>query len=236
MTKEEAEKAQTSLDEQRKLMEQSVAYEEQLKKEIAESSPYISDLMDLSVLKQEYATNKFENCFEVLYQKYKRVRRLRRDGNCFYRAYLFQLFEHLILNDDKTYYKKLIDIIEKSKEDLMINAGYDEIVIEDFYDTFLDTLKKLAEIEKKNAQEHIMSLLCTSELANYLIMYIRFLAACYLKKNAILYEGFVGDVSDYCSREVEQLDVEADHLPMIALNSYLELGVEINSVDNNGTI
>jgi len=62
-------------------------------------------------------------------------------------------------------------------------------------------------------------------------MYIRFLAACYLKKNAILYEGFVGDVAGYCVREVEQLDVEADHLPIIALCSYLEIGVEISSVD-----
>ena len=67
-------------------------------------------------------------------------------------------------------------------------------------------------------------------------MYIRFLTAGYLKKNAILYEGFVGDVAGYCNREVEQLDVEADHLPIIALTSYLEIGVEISSVDQQGTI
>ena len=118
----------------------------------------------------------------------------------------------------------------------MTNAGYDEIVIEDFYDTLLDAFKKLADVPKAKAQEHLLEILCDPEQANYMIMYIRFLAACYLKKNAILYEDFVGDVASYCAREVEQLDVEADHLPIIALCSYLELGVEISSVDQTGTI
>ncbi len=48
------------------------------------------------------------------------------------------------------------------------------------------------------------------EEANYIIMYARFMAATYLKKNAILFEDFVGDVSSFCVREVEQLDVECD--------------------------
>ena len=42
-------------------------------------------------------------------------------------------------------------------------------------------------------------------------MYARFLAACYLKTNSILFEDFVGDVSSFCMREVEQVDVECDH-------------------------
>ena len=133
------------------MMELSTEYENKLKQEIAESSPHISELLDLSVLKQEYAQNKFENCFDVLYTKYKRVRRLRRDGNCFYRAFLFQLMEHCILTDDKTQYNKIVSIIEQSKEDLMKNAGYDEIVIEDFYDTLLDSFKKLADVSKDKA-------------------------------------------------------------------------------------
>lgn len=78
---------------------------------------------------------------------YTRIRRLRRDGNCFYRSFLFQLFEyyanHLAPNSPdkaatKVQYEKFIAIIEASKKDLVDNAGYDEIVIEDFYDVFLE--------------------------------------------------------------------------------------------------
>ena len=74
----------------------NVEYENQLKQQIKDSTPFISDLMDLSVLKEEYAENKFENCFEVLYTRYKQVRRMRRDGNCFYRSFIYQLFEHIV--------------------------------------------------------------------------------------------------------------------------------------------
>jgi ubiquitin thioesterase protein OTUB1 len=71
-------------------------FEAQIRQQINESMPHISELQDLSVLKEEYKENKFENCFDVLYSKYKNVRRMRRDGSCFYRSFLFQLFEYII--------------------------------------------------------------------------------------------------------------------------------------------
>ena len=36
--------------------------------------------------------------------------------------------------------------MEESKDDLVKNAGYEEMVIEDFYDVFLEQLKKLAKL------------------------------------------------------------------------------------------
>ena len=200
--------------------------------------PHISDMLDLAVLKEEYKQNKFENCFDVLNARYTKVRRMRRDGSCFYRAFMLQLFEHCILNrEDRSLYDKVKKITAESKEDLMTNAGYDEIVIEDFFDAFKDAVDKLEDVAPEQASEHLLKLLSNNEDANYLIMYIRWLTACFLKKNAILYEDFVGgDIAGWCTREVEQLDVDADHLQIIALTSYFEMGVEINSVDNNGSI
>ena len=93
----------------------------------------------------------------------------------------------------------------------MENCGYDEIAIDDFYQEFITALKKLADVKKEDATKHLMEVLCNHEAANYIIMYARFMTACYLKANAVLFEGFVGDVSAFCQSEVEQLDVEADH-------------------------
>ena len=85
------------------------------------------------------------------------------------------------------------------------NGGYDEIVIEDFYDTFIDNLKKLetlhADWDKEGKKgsyseyvwDFLTKLLCNHEEANYIIMFSRFLAAAYLKKNAILFEDFLGE-------------------------------------------
>ena len=187
--------------------------------------PFISEVLETNVVVHEYTGTQFEESFKDLIKSkeeggrgYKHIRRLRRDGNCFYRAFLFQLFEHYSLHMEthKAQYDKLIKIVEDSKDDLVTNAGYDSIVIEDFHEIFLDNLKKLAtlpvEWKKLNdgslyeefVHKHIISILCNHEEAMYIIMFARFLAAGYLKKNAILFEDFVGgDIHGFCTREVE---------------------------------
>lgn len=85
----------------------------------------------------------------------------------------------------------------------MMSLGYDEIAIEDFYDLFLAEVKKLQTIAPENATDHLMKLLCNKEDATYIIMYARFMTACYLKLNSFLFEDFVGNVSEFCLREVE---------------------------------
>lgn len=92
------------------------------------------------MLKAEYVDNfRFGESFEALSSHYSQVRRLRRDGNCFYRAYLFQMFEHFIvstgtLSSPKVCpeYEAFVKSVEGSKKDLM-DQGYDEIAIEDFH-------------------------------------------------------------------------------------------------------
>ena len=82
-----------------------------------------------------------------------------------------------------------------------------------------------------------MKVLCNFEIATYIIFYIRFIAATYLKKNAILFEDFVGDVSAFCQREVELPDVECDQPQILAITGYFSIGVEVNSVNSfNGNM
>ena len=202
------------------------------------SMPHVGDLQKLNVLKIEYKANKFEQCFDVLHKDYKFVRRMRRDGSCFYRSFLYQLFEYCINNkEDRSVLNKIIRITEESKEDLMINAGYDELVVADFFNAFKKAVDELQNVQPVNAATHLKTVLGDEERSNYLIMYIRWLTACFLKKNSILYEDFVGgDIAGFCTREVEQLDVDADHIQIIALTSYFEMGVEINSVNQQGSI
>lgn len=67
-------------------------------------------------------------------------------------------------------------------------------------------------------------------------MYARFMTACYLKQNAILFEDFVGDVASFCCREVEAVDVECDHPQIIAITNYLGIGVIVNSIGPKGQL
>lgn len=146
------------------------------------------------MIHSEYENNKFEKCFTDLAQRYSQIRRLRRDGNCFYRAFLFQLFEFFIQSKGKEY-KAFIETVKNSKDDLVKEGGYDLIVIEDFYDVFVEQLEKLGKIDVKDAAAHCLKVLGNHEEANYIIMYTRFMCATHLKKNAIMFEDFVGDVA-----------------------------------------
>jgi ubiquitin thioesterase protein OTUB1 len=203
---------QAEIDEMQKNIELSENKINQLKEEIEKNSPYISDLVDLGVLKEEYRDNKFENCFDDLYKRFTKVRRLRRDGNCFYRAFLFQFFEYFIHNKESALYASFLANIEKSKKELM-DQGYDEMAIEDFYDLFLTEVKKLKTVKIENAAEHLLALLGNKEEATYLVMYSRFLTSLYLKQNVVLYEDFIGgDIAVFCVQEVEQVDAECDHI------------------------
>ena len=80
---------QEQIDETFRLISANQDYENEIKKAINESMPFISDLQDLSVMKAEFCESKFAHCFDSLQQRYSKIRRLRRDGNCFYRAFLF---------------------------------------------------------------------------------------------------------------------------------------------------
>lgn len=253
---------QAEIDEIQKQIKLNNDFENEMKKEIAEQMPFISAVLPTEDVLNEYIETKFEESFRALIRSrdqggrgYAHIRRLRRDGNCFYRSFLFQLFEYYALNLKdpavKGNYDKLIKIVTESKDDLVANAGYDEIVIEDFYDTFLGAVKKLEEMpklhqehlnEKKDqsldfssfVHEELEKMLCNMEEALYIIMYARFMAACHLKKNAIMFEDFLGgDVAGFCVREVEQVDVECDHPQIIAITNYLEHGVEINGIMQN---
>ena len=85
----DAAQAQKEADELREQIELNQAYENEIKKAINDSMPFISELQPLATVEAEYAESKFSKCFEPLFQRYTQIRRLRRDGNCFYRAFLF---------------------------------------------------------------------------------------------------------------------------------------------------
>ena len=50
----------------------------------------------------------------------------------------------------------------------------------------------MKEVPAEQATDHCLAILSNKEDANYIIMYARFLCATHLKKNAFLFEDFLG--------------------------------------------
>ena len=112
-------------------------YENSIRKEIEETTPLISEDFNITILIDEYKSNEeYIKNIENICKKYKSIRKVRRDGNCFYRCFIFRLFEHICIKNDKILFEKIKQKIIDAKE-LTGKNGYDWVVVEDFYDLFL---------------------------------------------------------------------------------------------------
>jgi ubiquitin thioesterase protein OTUB1 len=217
-----------------------------IKKAVADSKPFVSCKMDVNEYKEHWRDNKFYDSFISLLGKYSQARELRRDGNCFYRALLWQMFEYFLTNDSenaKAEYQVIVEKISKSKEDLL-GLGYDEIVVEDFYEMFLEKFKNLNDpgIDTKDeavVHKYLEEIFSNESIAPYMLMHCRFMTSAYLKGNAFLYEDFMvehADVASYCNSEIEGVDREAEQIAIIGLTNYLGIAAEINQVQANGSV
>ena len=55
-------------------------------------------------------------------------------------------------------------------------------------------------------------------------MYMRFLTSCYLKTNSFLYENYLDNgytIDDFCSKEVDPIDREADQVFFLFIVIYI---------------
>uniref|UniRef100_A0A7S3JA83 ubiquitinyl hydrolase 1 n=1 Tax=Euplotes harpa TaxID=151035 RepID=A0A7S3JA83_9SPIT len=217
-----------------------------LNKQIAESMPFVSKKLNIDDYKEHWKDNKFYDSFISLLDKYSRARELRRDGNCFYRALLWQMFEYFLTtksSEASEEYEKILGKISNSKADLLA-LGYDEIVIDDFYDQFLTAFKDLKDAtidvtDEEAVHEYLEKLFSNESLAPYLLMHCRFMTSAYLKANSILYEDFMvdyADVGSYCDIEIEGVDREAEQMAIIGITNYLGIAAEINQVSANGNV
>lgn len=69
-------------------------------------------------------------------KKYTGYRKTRRDGSCFYRAFLFRAFEVILLEKNEQYKTKLLEKIKGAKEFLK-KAGFEGFVYEEAQELFI---------------------------------------------------------------------------------------------------
>ena len=105
-----------------------------------------SQLLPISVLLQQYTNKEVEAAFikgsTFLCTKYTSLRKIRGDGNCYYRAFLYSLCEHLVRDnnsdgDNNAEFYRLKEIVNGSLK-WVCNYGYEEHTIEMFYDELVE--------------------------------------------------------------------------------------------------
>mmetsp|Transcript_43927 Transcript_43927/g.99243 ORF Transcript_43927/g.99243 Transcript_43927/m.99243 type:complete len:260 (-) Transcript_43927:41-820(-) len=206
-----------------------LAHEREVKGE-AESVALVGPRLSLDVLKAQYADNVgFLPKVESLGRRFGAMRRTRPDGSCFYRAYIFGIFEQLLGQKER---HAAFSARAKAALDYCVEVGYEKVAIEEFYEEFASCLERLAvEGASVATLEAILE-----ENDGYLVCWARCLTSAYLKHHAEEYGAFLtshSSIQQFCAQEVDPMATEADHLQIVALSSYFGVPVCVVYLDRS---
>lgn len=133
----------------------------------------------------------------MLFERYSTYRKVKRDGNCFYRAFAFGLCEYLFNHRESVESKRIIKLLDESKS-YLIGVGYELLGIEDFHESTVELLNHHDKIEDVEA------LFGSGYESEATVCYLRLLTAGVLKMNADFYSMFVEiDLETFIKTQVE---------------------------------
>ena len=147
-----------------------IKQQEEIQKDIANNSNLVSSRIPIKQLESDFHSDEvFRSKVVKIGDTYSEFRRTRPDGNCFFRAVGFRLFELMLENLDE--HSRVKKAIEGSKDE-MVRLGMPEFTVEDFFDNFMDTLDKLKGEDKMKLEE-LEETFNNEGLSNYLVVFLR---------------------------------------------------------------
>ncbi|RKP25827.1 peptidase C65 Otubain-domain-containing protein [Syncephalis pseudoplumigaleata] len=221
--------------------EQILAFEQQVKDREANIHPFVGEQQPLTVLQQEYehGSEVYRVKINELDRQYRAFRRCRGDGNCFFRAFAFAWFENALLGDQA--HKEATRAALVASKQLLIDAGFEWLAVEDFYDTTLELYDQLTKATFSTAQEAVAALRARSleeqgATGNAVVVHFRMVASAYLRKHADDYLPFIEfgqTMEQYCAQHVEAFGRESEEIHIIALTKALKVQVQVVYLDNS---
>ncbi|KAJ1463182.1 peptidase C65 Otubain-domain-containing protein [Pelagophyceae sp. CCMP2097] len=219
---------------------------------IASSQPMVGDRLKLGeALLPEYADNPskgFARGIGVLEGKYSAMRRVRKDGNCFYRAFLYRYVEQLCVDHAAGPGSKVLEAPEgselervqkviKSSKEKLLSVGYEDSAIDMFWDMLVEVLD---EVPKTTADSWHSKMNDEHGVSMHIVWFCRALSATQIKLQPERFEPFimddtgVADVHAFCRTEVEPVNMECEQVQIIALTEMLGVPVCIEYLDGSG--
>ncbi|KAJ3285699.1 OTU domain, ubiquitin aldehyde binding [Rhizoclosmatium sp. JEL0117] len=197
------------------------------------SAPLVGTTGTFEGLVAEYADNAaFLRKALQLKDKAVALRHVRKDGNCFYRAFSFALLEALLNYAGSNWAKKVAERINDTRATLT-NQGYDPIITDDFYEPIEAALKddftedKLRGIFEGDGEYQSDTIVC----------YLRLVTAAELKKNRDLYEAFILDsyptIDEFIAQQVEPMAIESDQIHIVAIANAIGVTVNVANLDSS---
>ncbi|KAJ3246298.1 hypothetical protein HDU78_007382 [Chytriomyces hyalinus] len=207
-----------------------LAYEKTLRAEFL-AAPLVGASTGFGALLAEFHEgNIFHKKVQQLSGKAVAFRAIRKDGNCFYRALCFALCEALLNFQGTEWAKRVRERVLDSRK-ILISAGYDPIITDDFFEPLGEAIAETYSIEK------LTEAFEKDYISDTIVCYLRLVTAAELKLNRDLYEAFILDshptIEDFISHQVEPMGIESDQIHIVAMSN--ALGVTINVANLDGS-
>lgn len=205
---------------------------ERIQADIASTTGLVSARTPLAALEADFANDPvFKSKVVKIGEKYGEFRRTRPDGNCFFRAVGFRLFERLLA--DQAELGKVRARLEGSKDE-MVRLGMPEFTVEDFFDNFMSSLERLAAGADQAELAEVEEMFRDEGTSNYLVVFLRLLTSKQLQLEGDFYQNFMeggATVASFCSTEVEPMYRESDHIHIIGLTAAAGVSVRVVYLD-----
>jgi ubiquitin thioesterase protein OTUB1 len=157
----------------------------EIKSKEVEIAPLVGPLVDFGLLEAEYANGLegFRIKIQQLKAQCKHMRAIRKDGNCFYRAFAFRFCETVHEQHGSKWETFIRAQIDNTKA-LFESTGYDMSILEDFMEPFQEAV---------NVNSNLPEMFNTDYTSDTIVCFLRILTAAFLKKVAFVDagEGFV---------------------------------------------
>lgn len=172
------------------------------------------------------------------------------DGNCFFRAFIYQYIERLVslsVSSPDTFL--IMKQYHNTSRQAFSQVGFESLATEDFIQLYDETIKSLLNLSSDRIhvhQELLSEKMNDPEISNGLVVYFRLVASSYLRSNADQYEPFItvssqstfedlqktnGKMTMYCVNYVEAFGKESEDLCIMALSNALNVQVSITAID-----
>ncbi|GAB4821136.1 hypothetical protein N2152v2_008182 [Parachlorella kessleri] len=216
-----------------------LAWQNQIMEAEGKDLPLVGDREPLEALQAEYAAGSpvFVQKIEKLKASYGSIRRSRGDGNCFFRSLIFAYLESLIAGHDEAERDRLVKRLGELKQGLL-DAKYEELVFEGPLDMVLQMLRAVDSPTDTLSLEVLESNMRSGDVGNYVLFLLRMLTTAEIKRRADFFAPFILGMSDmdvdtFCSRCVDPMGEESDHVQLVALTDTLQVPLRVVYLDRS---
>ncbi|CAL9765714.1 unnamed protein product [Musa acuminata subsp. burmannicoides] len=207
--------------------------------QVADDNACVGHKEPLSSLVAEFQSGSpiIQAKIKLLYDNYAALRRVRKDGNCFYRSFMFSYLEHILETQDTAEVDRILANIEQCRKAQLV-LGDQEYRISEIFSLFIDLLKSVIQ-ENDNSISHelLLEKSCDQMFSDIVVLFFRMVTSGELRIRAEFFAPFAGvestGMAKFCQDSVEMMGEDCDHVHITALCDALGVPTRVECLDQS---